>query len=930
MLVTRRVPCRGVRQVVVDINRRTLTSERKLKLNELDGKWSRIWRSLSPNNDLHPTKHLIGKEDANRPPFYCLSMFPYPSGILHMGHVRVYTIADVTSRFKRLQGYNVISPMGWDAFGLPAENAAVERGIDPAIWTETNITKMKEQMNLMLADFDWDRELATCSPDYYRWTQKIFLLLFQHGLAYRKEAEINWDPIDKTVLANEQVDSQGRSWRSGAIVEKRLLEQWFIGITKFAKDLDKDLEILEQWPSKVKSMQKHWIGQSRGAEILFPTTDVECSQLAVFTTRPDTLFSVQFIALAFNHPLVTRMAKEDPKLHEFLHREFHDGSKDGYLLENVTATIPIDVNNNKCSKYDVPIYVAPYVLGQYGHGAVMGCPGHDERDYEFWNLHNPQVPPIQVVRPNNVAKVGELFKLYTEKAGVLDDLLVLPNGLSSLGSYRGKSIEEATSSLIDALEHHKLGESTVQYRIRDWLISRQRYWGAPIPIIHCDSCGPVAVPDDQLPVLLPALQRQHFEKGNPLENLEEFVNTKCPSCGGPAHRDTDTMDTFMDSSWYFLRYLDSKNDSKPFDKSISQFMPVDMYIGGIEHAILHLLYSRFISKFLASIGTWDGSHFRNEPFKKLVTQGMVQGKTFTDPETGRFLKPEEVDISDVSNPVIIANGATPNVSFEKMSKSKYNGVDPGECIAKYGADSTRAHMLFLAPVSDVLNWNEDQIQGIERWLKKVIGVADIIAEKKVVSKSRGNEKEYQDIEINGINHKTIKFNESEINLFKALQTYIERVSKAIDEDTSFNTIISDYMKYTNAIYTALKFNEDINKQLLIDVYRKLLIIMSPVTPCVAEECWETLLKHLGIEWKTIFNESYPKSQTLASTVVNYNVFINGKPRHLFEGALDLLEQKESDIISYIQQFDKVKQHLGHREVSKMILKPGLISIILKK
>lgn len=925
MFAANKTPFQGVRSVVRR-HLRHLASDSKLALNELDAKWTKIWRLLSPTNDLHPTKHLTNKDGK---PFYCLSMFPYPSGILHMGHVRVYTIADVTARFKRLKGYNVISPMGWDAFGLPAENAAVERGIDPAIWTETNIAKMKDQMNLMLADFDWDRELATCSPEYYKWTQKIFLLLFENGLAYRKEAEINWDPVDKTVLANEQVDSQGRSWRSGAIVEKRLLEQWFIGITKFAKDLNKDLEILEKWPSKVKSMQKHWIGESQGAEILFPTTDLEFSLLAVFTTRPDTLFSVQFIALSFNHPLVTRMAKEDPKLHEFIHRDFSEDSKEGYLLQSVSATIPIDIENNKCGNFNIPVYVAPYVLGQYGHGAVMGCPGHDERDFEFWSLHNPEIPPVQVIRPKQVSKVGNLFKLYTEKSGILDDLSVLPNGLPVLGTYKGKSIKEATESILQALQNNRLGESTVQYRIRDWLISRQRYWGAPIPIVHCESCGPVAVPDEQLPVLLPTLQRQHFEKGNPLENLDEFVETTCPSCGGHARRDTDTMDTFMDSSWYFLRYLDSKNDLKPFDKSISKFMPVDMYIGGIEHAILHLLYSRFIAKFLASIDSWDGSHFRNEPFRQLVTQGMVQGKTFTDPETGKFLKPDEVDASDVLNPKIIANGEVPNVSFEKMSKSKYNGVDPGECIAKYGADSTRAHMLFLAPVSDVLNWNEDQIQGIERWLKKVISLADVILASRV-AKIKGDKKEYENIELNGVENQTVNFNDTELTLFKTLQTYIENISNAIEEDLSFNTIISDYMKYTNAIYAALKSEEDIEEQLLLDVYRKLLIVMSPVTPCVAEECWETLLKQLGCEWRSIFHESYPRSQKIASTLAKYNVFINGKPRHLFEGALDLLEKPENDIITHVQQFDKVKQHMGNKEVAKMILKPGLISIILKK
>ena len=912
-------------------NLRSHSTKTKLALNEIDRKWSKKW--IETHGSFHPTKKDIeSKPDV--PSFYCLSQFPYPSGLLHMGHLRVYTISDVVARYKRLSGFNVIHPMGWDAFGLPAENAAVDRGINPAVYTRTNIESMKDQIQLMLADFDWDREVTTCSPEYYKWTQKIFLMLYKHGLAYKKEAEINWDPVDQTVLANEQVDAQGRSWRSGAIVEKKNLNQWFIGITKYAQELNQDLQILDQWPDKVKAMQKNWIGQSEGAEIMFPTNDKHCKHLTVYTSRPDTLFSVQFVAVALTHPIAKAAAQNDPGLQKFIKdmANVEPDSKEGYLLKNIQVSTPLDHNNKKINNFNVPVYVAPYVLGTYGHGAVMGCPGHDERDYAFWKLHNPSKDVVQVVGKLGV-DADDIEVPYTSKEGVLYDRTVLSNGLESLGDYHNKPNKEAASLIVENLESNNLGSKSTQFRIRDWLISRQRFWGAPIPIINCKSCGTVPVPDEQLPVLLPDLEGEVFGKGNPLGKTKEFYEAKCPSCGNDATRETDTMDTFMDSSWYYFRYLDNKNESSPFDsKKVSKHLPVDIYIGGVEHAILHLLYSRFLSKFLGDIGTWDGSSFKNEPFKQLVTQGMVNGKTYTDPETGRFLKPEELDCSDSSQPKIIGSSVTPKITFEKMSKSKYNGTDPAKCIQEYGADATRAHMLFLAPVSDELNWNEEQITGTIRWLEKVINLEKTITSyyKENIERPKNDQvMELNDVVFENNQHAKVQFNQTEFDLYNTAQEFIARVSKSID-DMSLNTIISDYMKLTNAIIAATKQDQYVDRELLLDIYKKLLIIMSPVTPSVSEECWERIGTSLKIPTKSILFEQYPETRLIKSPYKTYNVFINGKARALFKSTEDFTQKSQEDVLKELLKDSNVEKFLPHGNVQKMIVKPGVISLIAPK
>ncbi|KAI3403104.2 NAM2 [Candida oxycetoniae] len=916
---------------------------KEINFKELDEKWTKNWQN---NKYLRATPTTTGTNSNvafsdKAKCFYLLVMFPYPSGILHMGHLRVYTIGDVVARFKKMQGYKVINPMGWDAFGLPAENAAVERGIDPAIWTETNIAVMKDQMKCFLADFDWHREINTCSPEYYKWTQKIFLMMFENGLAYQKEAEINWDPVDKTVLANEQVDSEGKSWRSGAIVEKRNLKQWFIGITKYAERLVQDLDTLTGWPQNVKTMQKNWIGKSRGLSISFPISN-SGNPLRVYTTRPDTLFSVQFLALSLNHALVVELAKNDIKLAEFINhaKTLDSDSKQGYKLENLTASIPINSDNSKREIFDVPIYVAPYVLSEYGSGAVMGCPGHDLRDYEFWKLHEPNGKIIQVIgtdsKEQQPSEEEENITIpYVSKQGVLRSSN--PH-VASLGDYEGKSPADAAREITTRLNELGLGEEVTHYKLKDWLISRQRYWGAPIPIVHCEKCGPVGVPEEQLPVLLPKVDSKYFGKGNPLENAHDFVHCKCPSCGGSAKRETDTMDTFMDSSWYFLRYLDPHNNKMILSKEASQNMPVDLYIGGVEHAILHLMYTRFVAKFLKDQGIWgeekgeEGikSSGGDEPMLRLITQGMVHGKTFSDPSNGKFLKQEELNWNDSETPVIKGSGKTPVITYEKMSKSKFNGVDPGECILKHGADATRAHIIFSAPVSDTLQWNEEQISGIDRWLRRVINLADSVYELDDANFSQGSVHAASVRLWGGVNEhnesKTIELNEHEFELYNSVQGLIQNIANSIDEVFSLNTVVSDLMKITNLITEAIKKSNYYKAELIQNIYRKLLVCMAPVTPVTAEECWEKVNIKEGREPSSVLQQSYPREELLQTCIQRYNVFIDGKARGTIVFDKNLVQQSDANIVDMMRKNPNFERYLSS-SIQKVIKKNGLISIV---
>ncbi|KAF7955058.1 uncharacterized protein EAE97_000317 [Botrytis byssoidea] len=890
-----------------------------LDLPSLDQKWRAKWTTTEK------PKPAKDNEQDDSQKMYILPMFPYPSGDLHLGHFRAYTISDVLARFHTMRGYNVVHPIGWDAFGLPAENAAIERGIDPAVWTKQNIQKMKSQLITWNGRWDWDREITTCDPNFYKHTQEIFLLLHEHGLAYQAESLVNYDPVDKTVLANEQVDANGNSWRSGAKVEKRLLKQWFLKISEFREQLLQDIDHLAKggmWPERVLAMQKNWLGKSKGARIQFSISAGEDSSqqsVEVFTTRPDTIFGVQYIALAATHPIVQGLAKQDTKLQQFLDSmsDLPPDSKVGYLLPNVSAVHPLASRKStpEASKAPLPVYVAPYVLGDYGDGAVMGVPAHDTRDHAFWKHNNHDTPPRHVVGPVEGAS----------KAVPADQPFVHPGHLTSENprSFVGQTTAKAKQGIIRLLQNEGLGSAAETWRLRDWLVSRQRYWGTPIPMIHCASCGPVPVPKDQLPVKLPSVEG-HWLKGkagNPLDGAYDWVNVPCPKCGGDAKRDTDTMDTFVDSSWYFMRFADPKNSTTPFSpEAANAILPVDVYIGGVEHAILHLLYARFISKFLSTTPLWPEGSTKNvlgEPFKKLLSQGMVHGKTYLDPSNGRFLKPEEVDLTTPSKPILIASGEIAKISYEKMSKSKYNGVDPAQCMTKYGADATRAHMLFQAPVTEVLEWDEQKISGITRWLKRLhdyvcssTGVSQkvkdhtlspsdyLLSAVDVLEKSKRNNLGKQDS--NG-GAAVLDLINADIKLWRAVQQSITNITEAYSETHSLNTIVSDLMSLTNLIIETTEANKvsrgtsqtnvDARSQNaswveehsgLIEnaATRILLQLMAPITPAFAEECWS--ISHGGVETLSIFETKFPETDGsinwLLPETQKCAVQVNGKLR----------------------------------------------------
>jgi leucyl-tRNA synthetase len=698
---------------------------------------------------------------------------------------------------------------------------------------------------------------------------------------------VNYDPVDKTVLANEQVDANGNSWRSGAKVEKKMLRQWFLKISEFRQALLDDLKQLENngaWPERVLAMQKNWLGKSTGARIKFPVAAYDQqthSDIEVFTTRPDTIFGVQYLALASTHPIVQNLAKTDVELQAFLDTipALPTDSKVGYLLPYVRARNPLAAENSTpdATKASLPIYVAPYILGDYGDGAVMGVPGHDVRDHAFWK-HNRYDDPVRVVVSQSPDGSTTVLKNQPfVHAGYLTH---------NSGPYARMTTGQATKEIIGLLESKGLGSAAETWRLRDWLVSRQRYWGTPIPIIHCDGCGPVPVPEDQLPVELPSVDEHWMEgkTGNPLDHAHDWVNTTCPKCGGAAKRETDTMDTFVDSSWYFMRFLDSHNDKLLLSpEAANSNLPVDVYIGGVEHAILHLLYARFISKFLATTPLWpEGSKSHGEPFRQILTQGMVHGKTYSDPLNGRFLKPAEVDISDPSKPIVIATGSVANVSFEKMSKSKYNGIDPIMCMAKYGADATRAHILFQAPVSEVLEWDEEKISGVVRWLRRLY---DFIHE---------NHKTWVHLDpfytFNPKNHLILleeymqnardappgmnrldfrkivaKISASDKALWRSVQGTIANVTASYGNTYSLNTVVSDLMTLTNAILEHAQLLEQINyahpssdnpmqararpsPQLIRHAIMELLKMMAPITPAFAEECWA---KTGGMKMQTV-------------------------------------------------------------------------------
>ncbi|ORX98703.1 leucyl-tRNA synthetase [Basidiobolus meristosporus CBS 931.73] len=839
-------------------------------------------------------------------------MFPYPSGMLHMGHVRVYTICDSISRFRKMLGQEVIQPMGWDAFGLPAENAAIERGIHPAAWTEKNVQAMKQQMERILTDFDWSREVTTSDPNYYKWTQKIFLDLYKAGLVYRKNALVNWDPVDQTVLANEQVDAEGKSWRSGAIVEKKNLEQWFIKITEYADELVDDLKLLKNWPERVKQMQNNWIGRSRGSEFTFKIADHE-SDLTVFTSRPDTLYGAMYLVVAPEHPLISKKFLPSEHADQVLafvdkhkNSQAHDEerSKEG-VKTGLFAVHPL-------TQERIPIFVSPYVLADYGTGAVMGVPAHDERDWEFTQLNNvASNDEIKVVvRPEG----DEQIQLPFTQTGVLTELN---------RSYSGLSSEEAMKQITTEAIEKGFGTAKTQYRLRDWLVSRQRYWGAPIPMIHCPKCKTVPVPEEQLPVVLPTDVTFSGRGGSPLQQLDNWVNVQCPCCHGPAKRDTDTMDTFVDSSWYFFRHADPSNTTKPFSHEIaSKLMPVDMYIGGVEHAILHLLYSRFLSKFMLKQNHYEdktgSGPGHGEPFNRLLTQGMVHGKTFKCPTTGKFLMPHEIEIQDDGSALLKSTGKPATIAFEKMSKSKYNGVDPEETIETHGADATRLHILYKAPPEDVLEWDDQSIVGMKRWLARVWRLVDGVR-----STDHGHNQNW-DFDVS-------KMNEKEREIYYITNNTIKETTNVFQNSYTLNTGIAFLIKLTTALTNVSPSLDSSNpisvgdasiSPVYMHAVQSLVKMMSPVAPSVGEECWETLgCTHDN--WTSVFEESWPKvdPRALVQEETTCVVQVNGKTRFTVTLPTSQLNNQQ-EIESSIRKHEKANKWINQATVKKMIVVKG--------
>jgi len=777
-------------------------------------------------------------EETDGTSFYALSMFPYPSGNLHMGHVRNYVITDVIARTARMRGHRVLHPMGWDAFGLPAENAAIERGVEPGDWTDRNIASMREQLRQLGLSIDWDREVTTCHSDYYRWTQWLFLQLLEAGLAYRREATVNWDPVDQTVLANEQVDGEGRSWRSGALVEKRQLRQWFLKITAYADQLLDDLPKLEGWPERVRTMQANWIGRSSGAELDFALVDDEGQPsgeaITVFTTRPDTIFGVSYVVLAPEHPLVARLTTADQAIavEAFCDLVSRQSDQERTAEDGPKRGVPIGARvRNPANGELVPLWIADYVLAEYGTGAVMGVPAHDQRDFLFARRH--ELPVRQVIIPEGSDEHAFEGGAWTE-----------PGVLIHSGRFDGLASPSAKAAITAAAESEGWGRGKVQYRLRDWLISRQRYWGCPIPVIHCDNCGVVPVPAEQLPVELPHQVAFSGKGASPLAQLGSWVQVACPCCGAQARRETDTMDTFMCSSWYYLRYSDPHNTALPFERSkVDRWLPVDQYVGGIEHAILHLLYSRFFTKVLRDRGLLGF----DEPFTRLLTQGMVQGITYKNPQSGKYIAP--ADVADPTDPRDPNTGEVLDVFFEKMSKSKYNGVDPTAVIERYGADTARMFILFKAPPEKDLEWDDADVEGQFRFLQRLWRLIEAAAERGLsladgpaLAVQEGSEGRASGSSLPGA-PELLRFptpeecSPAERDLRRAVHTAITAISEDLDGDYQFNTAVSELMKLSNAMGDHL---EAAGAPVAAEALASLLILLAPFAPHLAEELWQKL------------------------------------------------------------------------------------------
>lgn len=799
---------------------------------EIEKKWQTKWKD---NN-----QYKMDTRDESKPKYYCLEMFPYPSGKIHMGHVRNYSIGDVVARFKKMEGYNVLHPMGWDSFGLPAENAAIKNGIHPHIWTMSNIEEMKEQLNVLGLSYDWDREVTTSTPEYYKWTQKIFLEFYKEGLAYKKNSFVNWCPSCETVLANEQV-VQGCCERCDSVVEKKELEQWYFKITDFAEDLLKDLDKLDGWPEKVKLMQRNWIGKSHGATIDFKIKDSD-ETITVYTTRPDTIYGTTFMVVAPESPLARELVKGTEyegvldnfltKIHSLssIERESASLEKEGEFIGKVVI--------NPLTGKEIPIWVANYVLADYGTGAVMGVPAHDERDNDFAVKYNFDIIPV----------IDENDKMINSQ------------------EFNGMTKEEAFDGIIEKLESEGKGNKKTNYRLRDWLISRQRYWGCPIPVVYCDDCGIVPVDDADLPVLLPTDVEFTGRGESPLTTSESFKSCTCPKCGKPARREVDTMDTFVDSSWYFMRYIDNKNEENAFDSDIvNKWMPVDQYIGGVEHAILHLLYARWFTKAFKKMG-WT---VHDEPFQNLLTQGMV-----------------------------LMDGS-------KMSKSKGNTISPMEIIEKFGADTARLFILFAAPPERDLDWSDAGVEGCFKFINRVYRVVDEL------SYLAGKDVEFGEL------------NKQDQEMRAKTNSTMKKVTEDLSVKFGFNTAIASLMELVNELYK-YKELDNRNEAVLKEALEAIVVIIAPFTPHLGEELW-TMIGKEG----SVFDISWPKYDESAIQLdeIEIVVQVNGKVRSKIMVPVEITEDemKESALSD-----DRVKEFIEGKSIVKVVSIPSkLVNIVVK-
>lgn len=857
---------------------------REYNFLEIEKKWQEKW----DKDQLFKAEEKVEGKDN----YYLLEMFPYPSGKIHMGHVRNYTIGDVIARYKQMKGYNVLHPIGWDSFGLPAENAAIQNKVHPAKWTFENIENMKRQLKMLGFSYDWDREIATCKDDYYRWNQWIFKKLYEKGMVYRKKSSVNWCPQCQTVLANEQVED-GKCWRDGAEVIQKDLEQWFFKITDYAEELlEGHKELEEGWPSKVLTMQKNWIGKSFGTEINFKLEE-DGSDLPIFTTRVDTIFGVTYMVIAPEHPLVDKILKDRPEILNKVN-EMKNEDKIARTAENTektgvfTGKYVINPFNGEKS----PLWIANYVLMDYGTGAVMAVPAHDNRDFAFAKKYNLEIKVV--INP----KSEEL------DAGVMEEAYVGNGVLVNSKEFDGVKNREAIKKIAYYAEENSIGKKTIKYRLKDWLVSRQRYWGTPIPALYCKRCGVVMEKEENLPVILPS-DVEFSGNGNPLLSSDSFKNATCPKCGGKARRETDTMDTFVDSSWYYMRYTDPKNEKAPVDKALADsWVPVNQYIGGVEHAVMHLLYARFFHKVLRDLGFVES----NEPFKRLLTQGMVLGPSYYSPKKNVYYSAEEV--KDGKH---IETGEDLVVKVEKMSKSKNNGIDPEHIIKDYGSDTARMFTLFASPPEKELEWNENALAGSYRFLSRVWRI--------VTETVEYFEEGVVDLE---------KITKEDKKLLSKMHITIKKVTESIEANFHFNTSISAIMELVNEMYdyrtNVLETGElkSEAKKLWKEVVKKIVLMLSPFAPHITDEMWEIL----GNEGYT-FNQNWPSyiEELTKSDEVNIAIQVNGKLRDAVTVAAKIGKE---DMEKMALESFKVQKYLEGKSIVKIIIIPKkIVNIVVK-